>query len=236
MWEYVRAVQELGPRWLLWENVPGALSSRTRDAAKGDDFRCLLSALDDLGYGLAWRVLDAQFFGVAQRRRRVFLVGCLGDPGSAAEVLLEQENLRWDHPSSREKRQELAAAAGIGAPGCHTLLVRCGKDGGGKGALVQDDVNATLSTANSQTVFQPIGFAGKASASAGTIGAVEEQSPTLMATRKDACVCYAIPGNVIGRSPRNGGNGTGYEDDGACYTLTATDVHGVVYGGDDHES
>lgn len=97
---------------------------------------------------------------------------------------------------------------------------------------MQDDVSATLSTANSQTVFQPIGFASKASPKAGGVGAVVEQAPTLMAVRQDASVVYAIPGNVIGRSPRNGGNQTGYEDDGACYTLTATDVHGVVYGGD----
>lgn len=132
MWEYVRAVRELRPRWLLWENVPGALSSRTRDAAKGDDYWCLLSALDELGYGLAWRVLDAQFFGVAQRRRRVFLVGCLGDPQRASEVLFEREILRWDHPSSKQKRKELAGTAGSGAQSCHTLLVRCGKDGGGR--------------------------------------------------------------------------------------------------------
>lgn len=68
---------------------------------------------------------------------------------------------------------------------------------GGKGALVQDDVSATLSTANSQTVFQPIGFAGKASVCAGTIRAVEEQSTTLMATRQDACACYVIPINEM---------------------------------------
>lgn len=73
MWEYVRAVREVRPEWVLWENVPGALSS-----SNGEDFRCLLEALDALGYGLAWRVLDAQFFGVAQRRERVFLVGRLG--------------------------------------------------------------------------------------------------------------------------------------------------------------
>ena len=84
MWEYVRAVREVRPRWVVWENVPGALSS-----SRGEDFRCLLRELDDLGYGLAWRVLDAQFFGVAQRRRRVFLVGCLGDPRGPAQVLIE---------------------------------------------------------------------------------------------------------------------------------------------------
>lgn len=73
MFEYVRAVREVRPRWFLWENVPGALSSEG-----GEAFRQLLSEMDKLGYGLAWRILDAQFFGVAQRRRRVFLVGRLG--------------------------------------------------------------------------------------------------------------------------------------------------------------
>lgn len=73
MYEYIRAVREVRPRWFLWENVPGALSSEG-----GEAFRQLLSEMDKLGYGLAWRVLDAQFFGVAQRRRRLFLVGHLG--------------------------------------------------------------------------------------------------------------------------------------------------------------
>lgn len=110
MWEYVRAVRELRPEWLLWENVPGALSS-----SHGEDFRCLLESLDALGYGLGWRVLDAQFFGVAQRRERVFLVGHLGDPDGPCEVLFERGGMPWDYPSSREKRQELAAGAGGGA-------------------------------------------------------------------------------------------------------------------------
>ena len=112
MWEYVRAIRDVRPRWLVWENVPGALSS-----SRGEDFRCLLRELDVLGYGLAWRVLDAQFFGVAQRRRRVFLVGRLGDPRGPAQVLLEPHCLRWDTPSSRAKREELAARAGCRAEG-----------------------------------------------------------------------------------------------------------------------
>ena len=103
MWEYVRTVREIRPRWVLWENVPGALPS-----GDGNDFRCLLQALDDLGYGLAWRVLDAQYFGVAQRRRRLYLVGSLGDQ-CAGEVLFEPESLQWDHPTCREKRKSLAA-------------------------------------------------------------------------------------------------------------------------------
>ena len=80
MREYVRCVREVRPRWLVWENVPGALSS-----SGGEDFGCLLGELDALGYGLAWRVLDAQFFGVAQRRERLFVVGHLG-PGGRSEL------------------------------------------------------------------------------------------------------------------------------------------------------
>lgn len=105
MYEYIRAIRDIRPAWFLWENVPGALSSEG-----GEAFRQLLSEMDELGYGMAWRVLDAQFFGVAQRRRRVFLVGHLG-ACHPAEVLFEPESLRGDYPSSREKREALAAAA-----------------------------------------------------------------------------------------------------------------------------
>ena len=130
MWEYVRCVRDLRPRAFLWENVPGALSS-----SSGEDFRCLLEAMDDLGYGLAWRVLDAQFFGVAQRRRRVFLVGFLGDGGAerACEVLFEPESLRWDPPSSREKRKALAARAESGAGGASCFKYHHGSGAGSIG-------------------------------------------------------------------------------------------------------
>lgn len=157
MFEYIRAVQCIMPGCFVWENVPGAFTSEG-----GEAFRQLLAEMDALGYGLAWRVLDAQFFGVAQRRERVFLVGCLGDPRRAARVLFEPDGLRWDTPPSRVKRQELAARSGRGAAGAggavaKTLQVRCGCEGGGKGALVQDDMSATLSTCQTQTVFAPAG-------------------------------------------------------------------------------
>lgn len=109
MFEYIRCVQELRPRWFLWENVPGALTSED-----GGAFGQLLSEMDELGYGLAWRVLDAQFFGVAQRRRRLFLVGHLGAE-SPAEVLFEPDCLSGNPQSSREKRKELARRAGRSA-------------------------------------------------------------------------------------------------------------------------
>lgn len=106
MLEFVRAVREVRPRWVLWENVPGVLS---QDAGRA--FATLQRELGQCGYGLAWRVLDAQFFGVPQRRRRVFLVG---HPrvGCAAGVLFEPDSLRGDNPPSRVKREELAASAG----------------------------------------------------------------------------------------------------------------------------
>lgn len=109
MFEYIRCVQELRPRWFLWENVPGALTSED-----GGAFGQLLSEMDELGYSLAWRVLDAQFFGVAQRRRRLFLVGHLGAE-SPAEVLFEPDCLSGNPQSSREKRKELASRAGRSA-------------------------------------------------------------------------------------------------------------------------
>ena len=106
MYEYIRACAEVRSPWIVWENVVGALN--TKDNAFGQ----LLGSLQDIGYvSLAWRVLDAQFFGVAQRRRRVFLVGHLGDGGSAAAVLLEPEGMCGDTKTSREKREELAADA-----------------------------------------------------------------------------------------------------------------------------
>lgn len=142
MWEYVRCVRDVKPDWILWENVPGALSS-----SHGEDFRCLLEALDALGYGMAWRVLDAQFFGVAQRRERVFLVGRLGDPGRACQVLFEPESLSWDSRSSREKRKELAAGAGRGAS-CAGCLNP--EDPQSKRVFATDSCGPTLSSGTSQ--------------------------------------------------------------------------------------
>lgn len=182
MFEYIRAAAELRPRWLVWENVPGALSAKGLQGERGGAYQCLLRELCQLGYGLCWRVLDAQFFGVAQRRRRVFLVGCLGDAGRAAEVLFEPDCLRGDNPPSREKRKELAAADGAGAPKASTLVVRCGCKGGGKGALVSEELSMTLSTSNTQTLVQePLGFKYHQGSGAGSIGCEEGVSPTCTA-------------------------------------------------------
>ncbi len=95
--EYLRLADRLRPRWLVWENVPGVLSSNG-----GRDFGAILGGMVELGYGFAYRVLDAQFFGVAQRRRRVFVVGYLGDWRRAAAVLFERHGLQG-HPAPRRE-------------------------------------------------------------------------------------------------------------------------------------
>lgn len=156
MFEYIRCVQELMPRWFLWENVKGALSCEG-----GAAFGQLLREMDALGYGLAWRVLDAQFFGVAQRRERLFLVGHLGD-ARACEVLFEPESMCWDTPSSREKRKAVAAASG-----------RSIAQGSGAGRL-----------------NPAVAFKYHQGSKAGGIGDAAEQSPTLTADYHNPAVMY----------------------------------------------
>ena len=104
MLTYLAIAERLKPRWLVWENVPGVLSSNG-----GKDFGSFLGALGELGYEWAYRVLDAQWFGVAQRRRRVFVVAHLGKGSLAAKVLFESESVRRDTPPSREARKGVAS-------------------------------------------------------------------------------------------------------------------------------
>jgi DNA (cytosine-5)-methyltransferase 1 len=103
MLTYCGILDHFRPKWCVWENVPGVLSSNG-----GRDFGSFLGALVELGYGFSYRVLDAQYFGVAQRRRRVFVVGHLGDWKPAAEVLFESESLRRNTKKSRKEGQEIA--------------------------------------------------------------------------------------------------------------------------------
>lgn len=90
------------PRWIVYENVPGILSDKT------NAFGCLLAGLGELGYGVAYAVIDAQYFGVAQRRKRVFVVGYLGDWKRAAEALAIGEGLLWNSPPSRGAQKDVA--------------------------------------------------------------------------------------------------------------------------------
>ena len=230
--EAIRIIREMReatngeyPRWAVWENVPGALSSHN-----GEDFRQVLESLIRVqepeadvplpaggrwlpageimgeGYSLAWRILDAaQGWGVAQRRKRVFAVLDLAG-GRAGEVLFESEGLSGYTPPGGEARKGAAGGAarcagaagfcyesgeasrGIGyqeeesptlrcwkPPGVAvrepplTLKIRSGCDGGGKGALIQHDLSATLGCHNDQTLFAPKAFGIGSAASKGML-------------------------------------------------------------------
>ena len=107
MLTYGAIARRYRPEWLVWENVPGVLSSNG-----GRDFGTFLGMLAELGYGFAYRILDAQYFGVAQRRRRVFVVGCLGDWRRAATVLFERDSLCGNFALSRETGKNIADGVG----------------------------------------------------------------------------------------------------------------------------
>ena len=113
MLSFLDLAERLKPRWIVWENVPGVLSS---GQPKGSDFGCLLQGLVERGYGFAYRVLDAQFVGgaraVPQRRRRVFVVACLGNWEAASEVLSLREGLCGYLEKGNKKRKATATNAG----------------------------------------------------------------------------------------------------------------------------
>jgi len=121
--EFLRLADRARPRWVVWENVPGVLS-----IDGGRAFGAILGGLGELGYGFAYRVLDAQFFGVPQRRRRVFVVGCAGNWRGAAAVLSERHSLSG-HPAPRAGALKAVAAltsAGVGTCGADDNQAQAG--------------------------------------------------------------------------------------------------------------
>lgn len=316
------------PRFVVWENVPGAFSSN-----KGEDFKSVLeeiskikdkylsvpkpekwkSAGEILGddFSVAWRTLDAQFWGVPQRRKRIYLVadfrgGCAGKilfesegvsgyssksigtwkrtPNNAKDsfgetstiCLNDQGGNRMDiteditctlraasnHPplvfenhsqDSRyvgplEKSQTVLATFGTGGNNQpfvletpKTLKIRSGCEGGGKGALIQDDLSATLSCANDQTVFVPKAY-GICSKDSNSMKSSNPYSGIYEADTSRTVDCnggnpscnqggiavVALQGSMIGRNDKNGPQGAGINED-VSFTLNTVDKHAVVY-------
>lgn len=201
------------PRYMVWENVPGVFSSNA-----GEDFRTVLEetarVADETaavprppkgkwtnagcimgdGWSIAWRVLDARFWGVPQRRRRIALVADLGG-ASAPEILFIRESV-CGHPETGAAARQgaaggLAQSAGADRSGdAFSFQERGGKPGGGKGILIQHDRTGALSTLQNQYVTDAYGFGYKAGAKAGSIGYEEEKSVTIAAQRHDAAVMY----------------------------------------------
>lgn len=218
------AKRHCGARFALWENVPGAFSSN-----KGADFTEVvkhMAGLSDLdtpknGWGkegaavgshglLEWSVLDAQWFGLAQRRKRVFAIVDFGDWSSRPPILLERHSLRGDSAPSRAEKQDVTANAQTGfTKQGHGDYRHCG-------------VGITCTAHQSKDCSDLIVCHGT-------------QDPITNTETAYALGCnsgqenvIAIAGNIIGRTDGNGGNGNGFDESGACYTLTTNDRHAVA--------
>ncbi|OYV29960.1 MAG: DNA (cytosine-5-)-methyltransferase, partial [Acidocella sp. 20-61-6] len=201
--EYLRLATRLRPRWLAWENVPGVLSSNG-----GRDFGSILGGMVELGYQFAYRVLDAQFFGVPQRRRRVFVVGYLGDWRRAAAVLFERESLRGDSPPSRETGEGITCEpSGIDG----NVSSKWAKGTGGPAG--DEHYNLIAHTLRGD------GF-----------DASEDGTG-----RGTPIVPVAIQERAICDNPNAGPDGKGFRDDGLAYTLEARTVpQAIAFSCKDH--
>lgn len=303
-YEAIRIVKEMReatngkyPRYIVWENVPGAFSSN-----KGEDFKAVLNEICKVkdeqvsiskpakwenagrimgdGFSIAWRLLDAQYWGVPQRRQRIYLVADF-DGGSAGKILFESEGLSgysaqgfksWqnaangitegigetgsqdslmfeNHSQDTRYRGPLAVAQTVsstyGTGGNNqpfvvqtpkTLKVRCGCEGGGKGALVQDNLSATLSTNNDQTLFQPRAFGVCAKNS----NSMKSDNPNSGFYEADTSRCLDANGGnptcnqggiavIEGNGSRPSHRGDGYKESDVMYTLNATEQHAVAF-------
>jgi len=238
---YLGIADKFKPKWIVWENVPGVLSSKG-----GRDFGAFLGALGELGYGFAYRVLDAQHFGVPQRRRRVFVVGCLGDWRSAAAVLFEQESLLGNPKKSRSKGQETPATTSssfaIDNRSAHAVatrrrndpttntLIPCTPDGGTTiGSLLARDYKGV----GNQDLQDGRGLI------------VYENHPSDSRVKEMGDVCQTVTstwgtggGNIPfvgmkaytlqgGGATSQNSQGMGWNED-ISFTLNKTDVHGVA--------
>ena len=188
MLEYLRMADEFKPKWIVWENVVGVLSSN-----KGRDFGTFLTALGEIGYGFAYRVLDAQYFGVPQRRRRVFVVGCLGDWRSAGKVLFKPDCLSGDPPPSRAQGERIAPTVTTGPPFSRTgnerveaeALVTYRKVSHGE--YTKDQAASTMMARDYKDATDLITFSPQNSASNG-LSISEHTVPTLQTKKQSAVV------------------------------------------------
>ena len=237
-----RSIRGFEPAIIVWENVPGVLN--TRDNA----FGCFLGALSGEGCELqptgkkwpnagcvfgpqrqiAWRVLDAQYFGLAQRRKRVFVVASARTE-CIAEILFERKGMFGDIKESKGKRENTASYSG-------TYLNRTSETVSGNSIVppLLASHGQKMWLGNQEAfcgdyyIKHAIGVGGCNSNAAVT----EEKSATLLSNNDRGYVLhsYGIQGNIIGRSIKAGGNGIGFKKEQAP-TLTQMDRHGVVIHG-----
>lgn len=234
----------VGPRFMVWENVPGAFSSN-----KGRDFAAVLEEIiriaepeapdievpekgwptwggyhDEVGgrWSVAWRVHDAQYWGVPQRRRRISVVADFGGD-TAGEILFERKSVSGHPAESGTARERLAGNAESGAS--YAVRIMGGCDGGGKGTLVQEDKSGTLGTGNDQTIFclQGNGIDRADTAGCNGKGWREDTSYTLNTIDRPA-VCAG----VRCLTPWEAQSARVYDQDGVWHSLNANENGGMA--------
>lgn len=232
------------PRFMVWENVPGAFSSN-----KGRDFAAVLEEIiriaepeapdievpekgwptwggyhDEVGgrWSVAWRVHDAQYWGVPQRRRRISVVADFGGD-TAGEILFERKSVSRHPAESGAAQERLAGNAENGAS--YAVRIRGGCDGGWKGALVQEDKSGTLGTGNDQTIFclQGNGIDRADTAGCNGKGWREDTSYTLNTIDRPA-VCAG----VRCLTPWEAQSARVYDQDGVWHSLNANENGGMA--------
>ena len=240
---------DVRPRYMVWENVPGAFSSNG-----GQDFAAVVEEAirvadpeapavpvpekgwptsgvyaDECGrWSVAWRVLDAQFWGVPQRRRRIALVADFGGL-SAPEVLFVRKGVSGYFDESEQKREEAAGAAGectVGAVPC-LLKIRGGCAGGGKGALIQENKSATLSTLQDQTLFQPVFGIDQQGGKGGANYSVDVTPPIFSDSRGCDIYNHAVTGDVA--ASLTTATGQGASNTGPSVIQTVYGIGGASY-------
>jgi DNA (cytosine-5)-methyltransferase 1 len=251
-----RAIDAVRPRYMVWENVPGAFSSN-----KGEDFRVVLEetakiadetaiiprpdkgkwtnagAIMGDGWSIAWRVFDAQFWGVPQRRRRIALVADFGGQ-SAPEILFESDSVSRDITEGGETGQRIAADAerssGAAGESCVKSAGFIGANGvKAHGIGYEEEKSPTVVAGRTNdVVIESYGFEpGIAKREGNPNRFSEDLCPTLRAKMGDnqAAVAYSLQGNMIGRADHNGPQGSGVNED-VSFTLNTVDRHAVCYG------
>jgi len=230
--EFMRVVAEVRPAWVLVENVPGLLSS-----GGGRDMGTVLGTLGDLGYWWAYRVLDARHFGVAQRRRRVFIVGGLGNRSDAAQVLLEREGGGGD-PAEGGAEGKIAPAipasgAGTGRTGnerteAEMIVVATLNTGGNEGGMRSEPgehlVAAPITTGYRKGAGVNDGKKGSPQNLVVSRSLTSPQSP-----RCDGDTETFVLQDVRGHTADSAQNGPRWSKDGVSYTLGAVERHGVAF-------
>ena len=231
---YVGILDKFRPKWCIWENVPGVLSS-----GNGRDFGAFLGALAELGYGFAYRVLDAQNFGVPQRRRRVFVVGCLGSWEFAAKVLFESESLRGNIKTGRGEKKDIANCL-TKSPASHSSYNPARSEGNAIVVKWSADIASTLNASFGEKLGlenqhinsgAPL-FVQSVYENHGTDSRIKEIaiSPTVTARWRTGgnnvplAQSYCLQG--AGATSQNA-NGSGWNEE-KSFTLNVTDVHGVA--------